>query len=38
MTINVNEVIGWLGAGAFVSAYLLLSFKVLSLKKRPIIT
>ncbi len=35
MTINVNEVIGWLGAGAFVSAYLLLSFKVLSSEKAP---
>jgi len=30
MTHLLNELLGWVGAGAFVTAYLLLSIKVLS--------
>ena len=35
MTQFLNEMIGWLGAGAFVIAYLLLSLKLLSSEKVP---
>ena len=33
MTLNSNELIGWLGAVTFVTAYLLLSLKVVSANK-----